>query len=45
MKIKYTKETIKKIIDKANDANSAGTTIAFATLALAMMQFNEEESK
>ena len=41
----YTKEKIKRTIDKAYEANKADTTIAYSTLALAMMMYNQENRK
>ena len=41
----YKKETIKKIIDKAHDAQTANATIAFASLAIAMIIYNKEIAK
>ena len=43
--MKYEKEKIKLVIDKAYDAQSANATIAFSTLAIAMIMFNKEETK
>jgi hypothetical protein len=39
----YKKEKIKLVIDKAYDAQSANATIAFSTLAIAMILYNKEE--
>jgi hypothetical protein len=41
----YKKEKIKIIIDKGNDSTSAITTIAFSTLAIAMILYNKEVAK
>ena len=41
----FEKEKIKRMIDKAVEANNANSTIAFSSIAIAMLLYNQELKK